>query len=124
MSQAFKRCEGNVHNVMTGGACEARDKTGATGVVIGMAPVWVPITPGWRTPLVHTNLLNWGAEEVQRRICIYQIGFVGEEILNPGLLKLCDFRKVEIADLHRRNHHFEGLLTRGAYSRTEEIDVA
>jgi hypothetical protein len=124
VGQAFEGCKCNVNNLMAGGTCEARDKARATGVVVGMAPVWVPIVRGWRAPLVHTCLLSWWALDVQRRICIYQIGFVGEEILSCGLLKLCNLRKVEVADLHRGDDHFEGFFAGGADGRAELLDVA
>ena len=99
---------------MAGGTAEARDKARATGIVVGVAPIWVPIAAGGQAPLVHNSLLSRQGLDVQRRICIYQIGFVGEEILSCGLLKLCNFRKVKIADLHRRDHHFEGFFAGGA----------
>jgi hypothetical protein len=91
VGQAFKGYEGNVDNFMAGGTAEARYETRATGVVVGVAPVWVPTAAGWHAPLVHICLLSRRGLDVQRRICIYQIGFVGDEILSRGLLKLCNF---------------------------------
>jgi hypothetical protein len=91
MGQAFEGYERNVDNLVAGWAAEARHKARAAGIVIGMAPVWVPIAQGWRAPSVHAYLSSQRPLDVQRRICIYQIGFVGEEILSRGLLKLCNF---------------------------------
>jgi hypothetical protein len=91
MRQAFEGGERNVDNLVAGGAAEARHKARAAGIVIGMAPVRVPRDLGRDAPSVHTSLLSLRSEDVQRRICIYQIGFVGEEILSRGLLELCNF---------------------------------
>src|SRR5271155_5095894 len=99
---------------MAGGTAEARDEPRTTGIVVGMAPVWVPIAAGGQAPLVHTCLLSWRGLDVQRRICIYQINFVGQEILSCGLLKLCNFRKEKIANLHGGDYHFKGFFAGGA----------
>src|SRR5580704_5448549 len=123
MGKAFEGCKCYVDNLMAGRTCKARNEARATGIVVGVAPVWVPIMQGWRAPSVHTCLLSWWGLDVQRRICIYQIGFVGEEILSCGLLKLCNFRKVEVPDLHRGDDHFEGFFASGADGRAELLDV-
>jgi hypothetical protein len=91
MRKAFERRQRYLDNLITGGTAEAGDETSATGIVIGMAPVWVPIELGWDAPSKHTYLSSRGPLDVQRRICIYQIDFVGQEILSCGLLKLCNF---------------------------------
>src|SRR5271163_2594667 len=44
--------------------------------------------------------------------------------VSRGLLKLCNFRKVEFADLHSGDHHFEGFFAGGSYGWAEEFDVA
>ena len=124
VSQALEGGKSNVDNFMAGGAAEAGDKACAAGIVIGVAPVGVPNASGWRAPSVHTHLLGCEGEDVQRRFCIYQIGFVGEEILSLGLLKPCDFRKVKIDDLHRGDHHFEGFFAGGPDGGAEELNVA
>jgi hypothetical protein len=91
VSEAFEGGQGNIDDFMAWGAAEARDKTRTTGVVVGVAPIRVPIAAGGQAPLVHNSLLSRQGLDVQRTICIYQIGFVGEEILSRGLLKLCNF---------------------------------
>jgi len=55
VSEAFEGRQRNVYDFMAGGATEARYKTSATGIVVGMAPVGVPIAPGWCAPSVHNN---------------------------------------------------------------------
>ena len=87
VGQAFESGQGNVDDFMAGGTAEARDETRATGVVVGVAPIWVPIAAGGHAPLVHICLLSREGLDVQRRICIYQIGFVGEEILSLWIIK-------------------------------------
>jgi hypothetical protein len=70
MGETLESGEGDIYNFVAGGAPEARNEPGTTGVVVGMAPVWVPIAAGWHAPKVHTCLLSWWGEDVQRRICI------------------------------------------------------
>src|SRR5713101_3126926 len=41
-----------------------------------------------------------------------------------GMLKFCNFRKMEIADFHGGNNHFEGLFTCRADCGAEKFDVA
>jgi hypothetical protein len=91
MRQAFEGCERNVDNLVAGWAAKASHKARAAGIVIGMAPVRVTRDLRRDAPSVHTSLLSPRGEDVQRRICIYQIDFVGQEILSRGLLKLCNF---------------------------------
>ena len=124
MRQAFERCERNLDNLVASGTAQPRHKPRATSIVVGMAPVWVPIAWGGRAPWMHTKLLSSHAWEVQRRICIYQIEFVAEEFLTRGILKLCDFGEVKIPNLHSGHHHFEGLLAGCPDGWAEEFDVA
>src|ERR1700675_4670132 len=49
---------------------------------------------------------------------------MGEENLTYGLLKLCNFRTVKAANLHRRDDHFEGFFAGGADGGAELLDVA
>ena len=116
VGQALEGGKGDVDDFMAGGTAEARDEARATSIVVRVAPIRVPIAAGGHAPLLHICLLSGRGLDVQRRICIYQIGFVGEEILSCGLLKLCNLRKVKIANLHRGDHHFEGFFASGSDS--------
>jgi len=58
VGQALKRCERYVDNFVARRTGQARYETRATGIVVGVAPVWVPIVRGWHAPLVHTILLS------------------------------------------------------------------
>src|SRR5690242_3512900 len=50
--------------------------------------------------------------------------FWGGRFLGAALLKLCDFREVEIADFHRGHHHFKRFFAGGAHDRAHHFDVA
>ena len=56
LGQAFESGKGHVDDFMAGGPSEARYEARATGVVVGVAPVWVPIAEGRHAPSVHTCL--------------------------------------------------------------------
>jgi hypothetical protein len=58
VGEAFEGGQGNVDDFMAGGLAEARNETGATSVVVWVAPIWVPIAAGWHAPLVHICLLS------------------------------------------------------------------
>jgi hypothetical protein len=58
VGEAFEGSQGDVDDFMAGGLAEARNKTGATSVVVWVAPIWVPIAAGWHAPLVHICLLS------------------------------------------------------------------
>jgi hypothetical protein len=58
VGEALEGGQGDVDDFMAGGLAEARDETGATSVVVWVAPIRVPIAAGWHAPLVHICLLS------------------------------------------------------------------
>ena len=104
-----------LNNVLIWRPAKARNEPCATGIMVRVTPIGV---------LAHGRLSNGPGMLVQRRICIRLIEFCEVVVSEGGLLKLCDFREVEVADFHGRNHHLESFFAGGAHGGPHHFDIA
>ena len=129
--QLFQSGQRDLNNFVARSSAKASDKTGATRIVVGVAPIRVA-SPGRPEPhtaganlaslVPHVRLLNGETIDVQRRISMHCIDFLTKEKPRelPGswFSKLRDFGEMEVADLHRRHHHFKRLFSGCAHRWT------
>src|SRR5262245_6213164 len=101
-----------------------------------MAPIGVPprnrrgafathVT--WVSTVLHVLLLNGEAISVKRRSSMHCIDFLMGLTREGNValwLKLCDFREMEVANFHRRHHHFKRLFSRRANGRTHQLNIS